>query len=74
MAFLSSLNRREKREKAGGIKGRRREPAKIGKSPEGFSKSLFKVFLENFFKDMFWGSFRGVKLYSEQKRFMGQDF
>ena len=24
--------------------------------------------------DMFWGSFRGVKTYSEQKRFMGQDF
>ena len=38
------------------------------KSPEGFSKSFFKVsFIEKFKKNMFWGSFRGVKTYSEQK-------
>ena len=45
MALLSSLNWRKKREKAGAIKGRRREPAKIGESLEGFSKAFFKGFL-----------------------------
>ena len=44
-----------------------------GGSPEEFSKSFFEVLFKNFL-DMFWGSFRGVKTYSEQKRFMGQDF
>ena len=29
--------------KAGTIEGGMREPAKIGESPEGFSKSFFKV-------------------------------
>ena len=44
-----------------------------GGSPEEFSKSFFEVLFKNFL-DMFWGSFRGVKTYSEQKRFMGQNF
>ena len=53
---------------------RRREPAKISESPEELSKSFFKVpFLEIFFRHVL-GSFRDVKTYSEQKRFMGQDF
>ena len=48
---------------------------KICKSLEGFSTSFSKVsFWEKNFLDMFWGSFKGVKTYSEQKRFMGQDF
>ena len=39
-------------------------------SQSHFSRSLFwEIFL-----DMFLGSFKGVKTYSEQKRFMGQDF
>ena len=46
MALLSSLNGREK---AGAIKGRRKEPAKIGKILVGFSKSFFKVFFGIFF-------------------------
>ena len=75
MALFSLLNWQEKREKAGAIKGRRREPTKIDENPEGFSKSVFKVpFLEILFKDIFWGSFRDVKSYSEQKRFLGQTF
>ena len=52
--LLSLLNRQETCEKAEAIKGRRREPAKIGESPEGFSKSFFKdSFLEMIFLDMF---------------------
>ena len=54
---------------AGAIKGRRSEPAKISESLEGLSKSFFKVF----FLDIFCGSFKGVKMYSEQKRFLGQN-
>ena len=36
-----------------------------------FSRSFFgkKIFL-----DIFWRSFRGLKTYSEKKRFVGQDF
>ena len=39
-----------------------------------FSNSFFKVFLGEKFLGMFWGSFGGLKTYSEQIRFMGQDF
>ena len=47
----------------------------ISESLERFTKSIFKVFFWKFYiLDMFWGSFRGVKTYSEQKRFIGQDF
>ena len=49
-------------------------PLKLAKARKDFqshfSRSLFGIFLG----DMFWGSYRGVKTYSEQKRFMGQDF
>ena len=51
------------------------EPRKIVGTSERFSKSFFKVFfLEKIFLDIFWRSFRGLKMYSEKKRFMGQDF
>ena len=61
LSVLSLLNWREKCKKVGAIKGRRREPAKISKSPKIFSKSFFKVFLWKFFFKI---CFEGVKMYS----------
>ena len=68
MTLLSLLNRREKRKKAGAIKGRRREPAKISESLEGFSKSIF-LFFCYFFKDMFWGPLGVYKRILNKKDF-----
>ena len=72
----AALNQQEKRKKAGAIEGVKEgsEPTKIGKSPEGFSKSFFKVSFLGKNLGMFWGSFMGEKMYSEQKRCMGQVF
>ena len=51
------------------------QSAEEGGSTARFSKSFFKVFLlGKIFLGMFWGSFGGLKTYSEQIRFMGQDF
>ena len=44
-----------------------REGGAIEGEKEGFSKSFFKVLFGKFSLDMFWGSFRGVKTYSEKK-------
>ena len=41
---------------------------------EGFSKSFSMSLSWKFSVDILWGSISGVKRYSEQKRFMGQDF
>ena len=55
------------------ISRRRREPAKIGKSPEGLSKSISRSFLGIFLRYVL-GSLRDVKTYFEQKRFLVQNF
>ena len=50
-------------------------PLKLARAREVFSRSFFKVsFWEKIFLDIFWRSFGGLKMYSEQKRFMGQEF
>ena len=56
------------------IKGRRRESANIGEARIDFQSHFSRSFFCIFFKDTFLGSLRGVKTYSEQKTFLGQNF
>ena len=48
--------------------------ARARKDFQNHQKSFFKVFLLKFFLGYVWGSFRGVKTYSEQKRLLGKNF
>ena len=60
IAETRSYRRRRRREVR--CEGRRRKPTKIGESPEGFSKTFFKVsFMEKFFLDMSGGPLFGTK-------------
>ena len=46
-------------------------PLKSARARKDYQSQFQGLFLENFFEICFLGSFRGVKTYFEQKRFLG---